>query len=47
MLDSQNKERRRQETHYYVSEVGISAVPARFKADFVLFWPFWSPVDTT
>ena len=39
-LDSQNKERRRQETHYYASEVRILAVLARFKADFDLFWPF-------
>ena len=46
-LDSQNKERRRQETHFYASEVGISAVLARGKADFDLFWPFRSPVDTT
>ena len=30
-LDSQNKERRKQETHYYASEVGISVVPARFR----------------
>ena len=36
-LDSQNKERRRQETHYYASEVGISTVLARFKADFGCF----------
>ena len=46
-LDSQNKERRRQETHYYASEVGISAVPARFKANFGLFQPFQSPADMT
>ena len=46
-LDSQNKERRRQETHFYASEVGISAVLARGKADFGLFRPFWSPADTT
>ena len=39
-LNSQNKERRRQETHYYVSEGRISAFPARFKADFGLFHPF-------
>ena len=46
-LDSQNKERRRQETHFYASEVGISAVLARGKADFGLFRPFRSPADTT
>ena len=46
-LDLQNKERRRQETHYYASEVGISAVPAKFKADFGLFRPFRSSVDIT
>ena len=46
-LDSQNKERRRQETHFYASEVGISAVLARGKVDFGLFWPFRSPADTT
>ena len=46
-LDSQNKERRRQETHYYASEVGILAVPARFKANFGLFQPFQSPADMT
>ena len=46
-LDSQNKERRRQETHFYASEVGISTVLARGKADFGLFWPFRSPADTT
>ena len=39
-LDSQNKERRRQETHYYASEVGISTVLARFKADFGCFGRF-------
>ena len=47
MLDSQNKERRRQETHYYASEVGILASPARIKADFGLFRPFRLPADTT
>ena len=46
-LDLQNKERRRQETHYYASEVGISAVSAKFKADFGLFRPFRSSVDIT
>ena len=46
-LDSQNKERRRQETHYYASKVGISTVLARFKADFGLFRPFRLPADTT
>ena len=46
-LDSQNKERRRQETLFYASEVGISAVLARGKVDFGLFWPFRSPADTT
>ena len=30
-FDSQNKERRKQETHYYASKVGISIVPARFQ----------------
>ena len=29
------------------SEMRILAVPARFKANFGLFWPFWSPADTT
>ena len=46
-LDLQNKERRRQETHYYASEVGISTVPAKFKAYFGLFRPFQSPVNMT
>ena len=27
--------------------MGISAIPARFKADFGLFRPFRSPADTT
>ena len=50
MLDSQNKERRRQETHYYAFEVRILAVLARFKVDFGLFRPyrpFRSPADMT
>ena len=47
MLDSQNKERRRQETHYYASGVRISAIPARFKADFGLFQPFRLSANTT
>ena len=42
MLDSQNKERRRQETHYYALEVGISVVSARFKANFSMFRLFQS-----
>ena len=49
-LDSQNKERRRQETHYYASEVGILATSARFKADFGLFSRFnlfRTPADMT
>ena len=29
------------------SEMRILAVPARFKANFGLFWPFRSPADTT
>ena len=29
------------------SKMRISAVPARFKANFGLFWPFRSPADTT
>ena len=33
-LNSQNKERRRQETHYYAYKVRILAFLARFKADF-------------
>ena len=49
-FDLQNKERRRQETHYYASKVRISDFPARFKADFGLFWlyrPYRSSADTT
>ena len=48
-LDSQNKERKRQETHYYATEVGISAVPARFKANFGRFgrWPIQPDMPNT
>ena len=48
-LDSQNKERRRQETHYYASEVGISVVPTRFKANFGRFgrWPIQPDMPNT